>query len=120
MKQEIAYQWADALESGKYKQGRHRLKSSENTFCCLGVLCDLFKEQVNSQWDLVGDPKFINTATAERTTSFLPVTIMGLTGISSVNGKIGGLGSKTLAQMNDAGATFSEIAQTIRENWEKL
>lgn len=30
--------WADALESGKFKQGRDSLVSSGPRYCCLGVL----------------------------------------------------------------------------------
>lgn len=34
--------WIAALRSGKYKQGRNLLRTFENdTFCCLGVLCDI-------------------------------------------------------------------------------
>lgn len=33
--------WSKALRSGKYKQGKGRLKDSEGRFCCLGVACDL-------------------------------------------------------------------------------
>lgn len=32
--------WVEALESGKYKQGRGQLNASEG-FCCVGVLCDV-------------------------------------------------------------------------------
>ena len=38
----IVKQWIEALESGEYKFGQDRLKLSDNTFCCLGVLCDLY------------------------------------------------------------------------------
>jgi hypothetical protein len=46
MKPEIRDQWADALESGKYKQGSVFLKNEredngETTYCCLGVLREL-------------------------------------------------------------------------------
>ena len=32
--------WIEALESGKYTQGRGQLRL-QDSFCCLGVLCDL-------------------------------------------------------------------------------
>jgi hypothetical protein len=41
MKAERKKAWTDALRSGKYKQGRARLRSADNDFCCLGVLCDI-------------------------------------------------------------------------------
>lgn len=33
--------WLLALESGDYKQGTGYLRTKNNEFCCLGVLCDL-------------------------------------------------------------------------------
>ena len=42
MKQDIAKQWVAALRSGKYSQHRGALHDeNENSFCCLGVLCDI-------------------------------------------------------------------------------
>lgn len=48
MNQVVKVRWADALRSGKYKQGRGALhrpatatKSGEAELCCLGVLCEL-------------------------------------------------------------------------------
>lgn len=41
---EIAELWASALESGEYKQGEgflHTKEKNGDSFCCLGVLCDL-------------------------------------------------------------------------------
>lgn len=34
-------EWIAALRSGKYKQGRLRLVDSYDTYCCLGVACNL-------------------------------------------------------------------------------
>ncbi len=36
--------WVEALRSDKYKQGRNRLRR-DNKFCCLGVLCDVFRKR---------------------------------------------------------------------------
>ena len=41
MKAEIKKLWTDALRSGEYKQGYGMLRSKEDEFCCLGVLCEL-------------------------------------------------------------------------------
>jgi hypothetical protein len=40
MKAELANQWVEAMESGKYKQGKDKLKT-DNGMCCLGVLLDI-------------------------------------------------------------------------------
>lgn len=39
--------WITALESGDYRQGTNNLKSN-NSYCCLGVACELFKEKGKS------------------------------------------------------------------------
>lgn len=49
--------WLEALKSGEYKQGKrflHRITKSNNesSFCCLGVACDLFKEELNINFQL--------------------------------------------------------------------
>lgn len=40
MKRKIAMAWAEALESGLYKQTTGKLREGSK-FCCLGVLCNL-------------------------------------------------------------------------------
>ena len=41
--------WVAALRSGKFKQGKKQLKAN-NKFCCLGVACELFKDDVSGKW----------------------------------------------------------------------
>ena len=38
--------WVDALRSGKYPQGKSKLRSTDDKFCCLGVGCDV----VGAKW----------------------------------------------------------------------
>jgi hypothetical protein len=41
MKPEVKAAWVKALRSGDYKQGRSVLRRNDDTYCCLGVLCEL-------------------------------------------------------------------------------
>ena len=34
--------WIDALNAGVYQQGRDRLRPTTDSYCCLGVACDLY------------------------------------------------------------------------------
>lgn len=44
MNPEVKAKWVEALRSGNYKQTQGRLKrhkDGEESYCCLGVLCDI-------------------------------------------------------------------------------
>ena len=46
--------WVRALRSGKYNWGKRALRTDDNKYCCLGVLCELaIKQGVISRcrWD---------------------------------------------------------------------
>jgi hypothetical protein len=45
MNERIKKLWVEALRSGKYKQGRGKLRNESNEFCCLGVLCNLHAQE---------------------------------------------------------------------------
>jgi hypothetical protein len=38
---EVKAAWLQALRSGEYEQGTETLRTYEDTYCCLGVLCEL-------------------------------------------------------------------------------
>ena len=42
--------WIDALRSGTFKQGREKLRSNRNRYCCLGVACELLPKKFNIKW----------------------------------------------------------------------
>ncbi len=52
MNPEIKSLWLAALRSGTYSQGRERLRGEADSFCCLGVLCDIHAPQnwVEIEW----------------------------------------------------------------------
>jgi hypothetical protein len=56
MKAELKQKWIAALRSGEYKQGKGVLRTTEDRFCCLGVLCNLIAP------DGWGETKVVETA----------------------------------------------------------
>lgn len=50
MNPEVKSKWVAALRSGQYKQGQGRLRSPQDGFCCLGVLCDLAVKEKVAEW----------------------------------------------------------------------
>lgn len=55
MNLELIRKWVDALRSGKYEQGRLALRSKDDKYCCLGVLCDIAKDKLGLEWTLEED-----------------------------------------------------------------
>lgn len=50
MNSDIKKLWIAALLSGEYTQGRKVLRGADDTYCCLGVLCDLHRKAVGGKW----------------------------------------------------------------------
>jgi hypothetical protein len=112
MNPQIKQKWVDALRSGEYQQTRNYLRT-DNGFCCLGVLCDLYGKENNVEWDLVNDGGNYEFQDEE---SHLPSSVRKWAGIADGgplgNGQIG-----TLVTLNDSGTIFNEIADLIEEQW---
>lgn len=51
---DLKAKWVEALRSGKYKQGKGRLRDTDDNFCCLGVLWDVYSgewvQDANGKW----------------------------------------------------------------------
>lgn len=126
-----------ALRSGKYKQSTGALRQDEG-YCCLGVGCDVHREVTgNGSWEKmdgrwkyivgiekpVGDvlPKDVmawfgfggeNPQTKEVITDLkLKKKVFGTSAILIINE------SPSLAQLNDAGYTFDQIADIIERDF---
>lgn len=113
---ELKVKWLEALRSDKYEQGRSHLRTADNRFCCLGVLCDVIDP---TRW------------TARRGSSwlymdregFVPIDVATKTGMrSSLLGALGDDDTSDtdacqfhLSAMNDNGSSFAEIADWIEK-----
>lgn len=113
LKPNIKARWLKALRSGKYQQGKGELRSRDNKFCCLGVLCDLYAEDHGIEWDTLPGGFF----TFMDHTGLLPREVKNWAGFKFPDG--GGLviGTirNTIVEHNDAGVPFSELADLIEE-----
>lgn len=117
MKQNVKDKWVEALLSGEYKQTIDVLKD-DNGFCCLGVLCDLYrKEHPDYQWKENEEEKQVFLGETET----LPNQVMEWSGIKTPQGKYGfGSNESELSRDNDRGATFGDIVKIINDRWEEL
>lgn len=130
----IKQMWVDALRSGKYVQGRNRLHirrvDGTDTFCCLGVLCDLYHEETGKgEWreddemtsqipagTVVGFYT-INNDCEIRNGGVPPTDVMLWAGFGKNDDPaiyIPEVG-RALASLNDAGTPFTTIADFIEK-----
>lgn len=111
MNKGVKKKWVEALLSGKYIQGHGYLRTSDDKFCCLGVLCDLaVKEGVIPKETKDRDISFLYAGSS----AFLPTAVVEWSGLPHADSdKDGRLTTESLAADNDGGVPFSTIADTI-------
>ncbi len=122
MKKDIATKWVSALRSGEYKQGSEHLCESGH-HCCLGVLCELYIEHT-------GDLLFSILKQDSEVVSYggcsevLPAEVMQWSGMETCTGTLYNddmtEATNSLAEMNDSGHPFDELADIIEEKWNTL
>lgn len=121
MNPQVKAKWLKALRSGEYRQTRCLLRSSNDAFCCLGVLCDIYTDEVEGSWEFDGYDKdgytMINHNKGQHSKMELPACVAEWAGLEECNPEvfIGGNPNSfsTLSGLNDEGKTFNEIADLI-------
>ena len=149
MDRQIAMDWADLLESGKYPQGEGAL-CANGKFCCLGVLSEMavkagiatkvasdytaafsYQDVELSRPEIFEDDEPCPCCVSNDDDSYrdgssgvLTNKIQEWAGMSDANGTFPDnikLGKyASLTAANDDGISFPVIAQFIRENYESL
>ena len=114
MNPQIKQKWVDALRSGEYQQTQRRLHD-ENGFCCLGVLCDLYRKENQLEWEPSTHSK--NAYVFQDTMAVLPLSVIEWSDIADNNPLVNYEPGEicTLADLNDKGSTFNEIADLIEK-----
>ena len=111
-REELRTAWIAALRSGKYTQGRGELKSANNEYCCLGVLCEIAKAPCVYRY---GSNWYDNSRIA---LSKAMCEDVGL--FSRYGGRKDRKENVCLSDLNDSGYTFEQIADELEtgEYWE--
>ena len=126
MKKEIKDKWVAALRSGEYQQAYGRLRD-DNSFCCLGVLCDIsglgkwVNESGSWHYSITGCYKYrralpgflckefeIASSAAKLKEQVVKKESLGKLAHLVVGNSLSGL--------NDAGVPFKEIADIIEKD----
>lgn len=126
MKKAIADKWIQALRSGEFKQGQEALKNEYGQYCCLGVLCEVKKVPVTGT-DVVGKTFFGGDS------GYFPEVYLSSASLKAATGHFEASKVKwprsipkrlreneSLANLNDNGATFKQIAAFIELNYKLL
>lgn len=122
MKPEIKQKWVEALRSGDYQQGTGQLRNLSHDYCCLGVLCDLHSKETGIPWSPTlqrpGSDKsdilaFWNYAGSTVNLNDMVRNWAGIDVSHVMVFKDGQI--ESLANLNDSGTKFAEIADLIEE-----
>lgn len=114
MDNELKKEWITALRSGQYMQGRYCLRGhvyrKDPSYCCLGVLCDVFdKGNRGGLWE-EGDTDDAYRFGDDVSSIGLPIPMRELVGIDRED-------EIHLIKMNDNNCqTFGHIANWIEDN----
>ncbi len=120
MNREIQAEWLSELQSGRYKKGIGRLKTVNNEFCCLGVLCDMYAKKHNKKWMSSGTPPSLNSEKTEielfeGESNYPPTAVLVWAGIADGDSDAGYGVSFTLATVNDESETFNPVIEVIKK-----
>lgn len=107
MNPEIKKQWVEALRSGRYKQGREALRTTDNRYCCLGVLADM----CGQTWQHNTDRNEYGYVDKDGKLQFGILDDNLLDKLDMTYGE-----QEILWEKNDDGETFPEIATYIERN----
>ena len=126
MNSKIKEAWVNALRSGKYEQGSERLRSVSG-YCCLGVLCDIYAKETNTEWEFRGNEETnlqpMDYWYFDDQSEFLPESVMDWAGLS-LNCPVVKIDveeddedpwfyNEGLADLNDSGYTFNDLSKLI-------
>ena len=131
MNSQVKEKWIDALRSGKYEQGSEKLRSVTG-YCCLGVLCDLYSQEQDTEWEFRGitetnlQPQDYWYFDGE--SEFLPDSVREWAGMAVKNPQVrvditedecedDWFYHDEIANLNDSGYTFEELSKLIQEQF---
>lgn len=127
LKPEVKKAWTTALRSGEYEQTSGRLMNDHEespAYCCLGVLCDLSKTDLHKSWRF--GAANVDYATFDGESTMVPKSVLDWAGMDPESNfnedddtpadEYSPEEFNELANMNDSGANFEEIAKWINKN----
>lgn len=122
MRPDVKVKWLKALRSGKYEQADGKLYDGDNQFCCLGVLCDIYRKERKVGFDKMWDGVNFFANEEDRETlddhdGVLPPSVVSWAGLKTESPAVRVNGELTqLSALNDSGEySFEELAKIIEK-----
>lgn len=111
--------WIRALRSGDYEQGTSKLRRKEDSFCCLGVACDVVQPDgwANYEAERSYNPEDWTDwghelGEGSESSSYGPITKLSREGLKLF--RVASRGQQRLMNLNDSGgASFKTIAAKL-------
>lgn len=119
----IKARWVAALRSGEYKQATKIMRNGDS-FCCLGVLCDLHSKETGTEWETCYGEEDIPTSKYLGWSKILPTTVKLWANLESTDPFVYVATRKEqpdenellrLSTLNDQETSFKEIADLIEK-----
>lgn len=110
MNKRVKKKWLIALRSGIYRQAEGKLNDGRQSFCCLGVLCDIHSKETGKDWDVGNNCKNYMGRTGD-----LPGEVMKWAGLRHTAPACVHRKGRDLATLNDEGVGFKAIANVIEK-----
>lgn len=125
MNEEIKSRWVSKLTSGEYSQTTGTLNAGDG-YCCLGVLCEIAVEDGIVIKTVGSSGRAVYTSKVNQSdvsADILPYDVVAWAGLNDTNPDVTYFDSNglqlddNLAELNDNGMKFEEIAKLIDENY---
>lgn len=112
MNTRVKQKWVEALRSKTYKQGKYRLRCINDSYCCLGVLCDLYLKEKGGEWQ-EDKTDMIPCYSFQECSAMLPNKVMEWAGLNNVDPVV--YSDVRISRINDNGNGFDKIADLIEQ-----
>lgn len=120
MNPELKQKWIEALESGKYKKGKAKLRRVDGSYCCLGVLCEVANPDADPKalWRPIAENS--DAACAYYHASQLAATeyIPNDDAAKWFGDSLGEDTQESLARINDNNEDFKQVIKYIKDCFE--
>lgn len=122
--EEVIRTWVADLRSGKFKQGRARLRRKNAdgfAYCCLGVLGEQLVAAGRCKWNTMAGEDYLHSADKPPSiglVSWLPMDVIqefGLDKVVSMGNHTGRMAAKLVEMNDDESADFFTIADFIED-----